>query len=100
MKSHILCALLLASAQSIQLQDYHDDDMNDVPAPGTAQNDDNKLVEELKVYAKDDTPEMQAENSNGVYSYDIQSIATPYYKMPETVALENAELVKSQKQVQ
>ena len=89
MKSYIVCALLIG-AQSIKLPDYHDDDMNDVPVPGSAQNDDNKLVEQLKVYAKDDTPELSAQNSNGVYSYDIQSIATPYYQMPEAVALENS----------
>ena len=90
MKSYLVCALLIG-AQSIKLQDYHDDDLNDVPEAGSAQNDDNKLVEQLKVYAKEDTPELSAQNSNGVYSYDIQSIATPYYQMPEAVALENKE---------
>ena len=49
--------------------------MNDVPE-NSSENDDQKMVQQLRVYSKDDTPEMQEANSKGVYSADIESIAT------------------------
>ena len=67
------------ATNALRLSDYHDHD-------GDAQDDDDtKLVSNIKIYHYDDVADLASANSNGIYSADALTKIVP--EMPELKAL-------------
>ena len=78
---YYLFALLALSANAVRIEDYHDHD-------GDAQDDDDsKLVANIKIFHYDDVADLASANSHGIYSPDALAIVP---EMPELKALNQA----------